>query len=71
MVTVILVWRFETNRKISSIEIPKPSKEALFEIKEAMGKIPVYAEDSPLNSVAYMKKKALQQCDDEVICFCF
>ena len=61
-----LVWRFETNRKISSIDIPKPSEEALYEIKEAMGKITDYSENSPLNTALY-KKKHMQE--DEVVCF--
>ena len=57
MVTVhFIVWRFETNRKISSIEIPKPSEEALYVIKEVMGKIPDYAVDSPLNTESYKRK---------------
>ena len=54
--------------KISSIEIPKPSEEALYDIKEAMGHIPNYADDNPLNTVSYKKKNDI---DDQVFCFCF
>ena len=69
MVTVrFVVWRFETNRKINSIDIPKPTEEALYEIKEAMGKIPDYAGDSPLNTESYKRKNDVS---DQVFCFCF
>ena len=65
---IIRVTRFAKVKKISDVEIAKPSEEDLYAYKDDFGPMEEFAKEHPLNTKHYKNK---MQTKNDVTSYCF